>query len=158
MNMRSRILAILLVGVTACSNKQEPIFHLFEHSMTYPDYDEISYLKSVGFKEAKIGDTLWLAKSGSLVDLKFATYKTEVIEKWASITITEFDTLLATELIEKRFGGRKTTRWNTFLPNDSVYSTLVEYKDDFYVVTLDSLSGKVLLGTRNDLFHRAVRD
>jgi hypothetical protein len=143
----------------ACSNKQEPIFHLFEHSMTYPDYDEVSYLKSVGFKETRIGDTLWLSKSSSLVDLKFAAYENAVREKFASITISEFDTLLATELIEKKFGGRKTTTWNnTFLPNDSIYSTLVEYKDDFFVVTLDTLSGKVLLGTRNDLFHRVVRD
>ena len=155
----SHILALLSVVILACSSEQEPVFHLFEYSTTYPNYDEVSYLKSVGFKEASGGDTLWLTKTGSIVDLKFLVYRNEVAEKCASIKMAKFDTLLATELIERKFGGRKTTNWNiTFLPDHSVYSALVEYKNDIYVVTLDSLSGKVLLATRHDLFHRILRD
>src|SRR5690606_40673330 len=98
----SFILKSLSLVILACSSEQEPVFHLFEYSTTYPNYDEVSYLKSVGFKETRSGDTLWLTKTGSVVDLKFVVYRNEVTEKFASIKMTKFDTLLATELIEKK--------------------------------------------------------
>ena len=68
---------MLSIVILACSNGQEPIFHLFDHSTSYPSYDEVSYLKSLGFKEARIGGTLWLTKSDSMVDLKFVVPKNE---------------------------------------------------------------------------------
>ena len=100
----SHILALLSLVILACSSEQEPVFHLFEHSTTYPNYDEVSYLKSVGFKETGVGDTLWLTKTNATVELKFVVYRNEVTEKWASIEMVKFDILLATELIERKFG------------------------------------------------------
>jgi hypothetical protein len=154
-----KILLTAFVTLFSCTRDQEPIFHLFEHSRYYPDYDEIAFLRHKNLAETQNGDTLFLSGENSGLKLRFTIYRDEIVEKRVTMILEEFDTLLATKAIENQFGGKKTTHWtNNFYQQESVYSTFVEYRDDFFVVTLDSMSGSNLLETRTDFVHRVIRN
>jgi hypothetical protein len=107
-------IVLLLSLIIGCKSGREPIFHLFEYARCCPDADELAYLKSKNFQTTTKGDTLFVKGASSSVDLTFIFYKDRIIVKLASITMAKFDTLLATELIERRFGIKKSTSWNKY--------------------------------------------
>jgi hypothetical protein len=152
-----RALLIILVIITSCSNdKQEPIFHPFKHSIKYPDYNEVDFLKKKGFRMDVVDNKKALTKMKDGIEISFMLFNDEDLEtKIVRDYLDSFDTLKADKEIEK-WCGQRIAVWKS--EEDSTRLTTVIFNNTTVELSLRKRNDKTYLETKFDLIHRVVKN
>jgi hypothetical protein len=153
--MKKEILITICLFAFSCTPDQEPIYHLFEHSISYPDYVESVHLVNNGFSTENIDGAIFLVDSRENIELRFKLDDDNetILSKNTIVQIDKFDTLVAENVMRSKFNGLKQNVWNKL--NDSTYSALVNYEKDTFKIYL-KYRDEAFLESSVDYYHRII--